>query len=167
MQVLRCPRLPLCSCRSPVFSVCSRWVPPTCPATSADLSEILFIGKYRFIGNTLNTFENFSFVNLSDIIWPSFNPSTERLFIHTTSKSCFSGFQSMFIIDPVKGHAVLTVNCDSVAVQVIQASSGSSESFNIHPSSDSTRCVGILGGLYTDCTAVDMYVTLLLIYFTP
>ena len=41
-----------------------------CPAPSADLGEILFIGKYQsqgVIGNTLNSFENFTFVVPSDI----------------------------------------------------------------------------------------------------
>lgn len=41
-----------------------------CPAPSADLGEILFIGKYQSqgqLGNTLNTFENFTFVVPSDI----------------------------------------------------------------------------------------------------
>jgi len=41
-----------------------------CPSPSADLGEILFIGKYQsqgVIGNTLNSFENFTFVVPSDI----------------------------------------------------------------------------------------------------
>lgn len=41
-----------------------------CPAPSANLGEILFIGQYKSqgqIGNTLNTFENFTFVVPSDI----------------------------------------------------------------------------------------------------
>ena len=41
-----------------------------CPAPSADLGEVLFIGKYQsqgVIGNTLNSFENFTFVVPSDI----------------------------------------------------------------------------------------------------
>ena len=36
-----------------------------CPAASADLGNLLFVGKYQAqgeIGNTLKTFENFTFV---------------------------------------------------------------------------------------------------------
>jgi len=113
----------------------------TCPAASVDLGEILFIGKYQsqgIIGNTLNSFENFSFVVPSDISGPA---SIQA--------------QHDFLVTP-PGHANPAVDYESVAVQV---SSGSSESgsLNIHPTSNSAKCVGILGGTYADGTPVDIF----------
>jgi len=75
----------------------------TCPAASADLGEILFIGKYQsqgLIGNTLNSFENFSVVVPSDISGPA---SIQA--------------QHVFVTTP-PGHAIPTVDYESVAVQV-------------------------------------------------
>ncbi|PPQ69125.1 hypothetical protein CVT26_003573 [Gymnopilus dilepis] len=46
---------------------CGTWA---CPAPSADLGEVLFIGKYQSqggTGNTLNSFENFTFTVPTDI----------------------------------------------------------------------------------------------------
>jgi len=111
----------------------------SCPAASADLGEILFIGKYQsqgVIGNTLNTFENFNFVVPSDI-----------------SGSASIQAQHVFVNTP-PGHAIPTVEYKSVAVKV---SSGSSKSLNIHPNGVNTKCVGILGGTYADGTAVDIF----------
>jgi len=111
----------------------------TCPAASADLGEILFVGKYQsqgVIGNTLNQFENFSFVVPSDI-----------------SGSASIQAQHVFLLTPPR-HAIPNVEYESVAVQV---SSGSSGSLNIHPNGNNAKCVGILGGTYADGTAVDIY----------
>ena len=132
----------------------------SCPAASADLGEILFIGKYQSqgtIGNTLNTFENFSFVVPSDISG-SASIQAQHVFVNTPPVSLFFEL-SICVIDSAKGHAIPTVDYESVAVQV---SSGSSKSLNIHPNGVNTKCVGILGGTYADGTAVDMYVTLLI-----
>jgi len=71
-----------------------------CPAASADLGEILFIGKYQshgLIGNTLNSFENFSFVVPSDI-----------------SGSASIQAQHVFLTTP-PGHAIPSVDYESVA----------------------------------------------------
>jgi len=107
-----------------------------CPAASADLGEILFIGKFQSqgtIGGSLDSFENFNFIVPSDI-----------------SGSASIQAQHVFITTP-PGHALPTVDYESVAVQV------SSGSLNIHPTSDSNKCVGILGGTYADGTPVDIY----------
>ncbi|KAF8874255.1 hypothetical protein CPB84DRAFT_1967012 [Gymnopilus junonius] len=45
-----------------------------CPAPSADLGEVLFIGQYQsqgVIGNSLNSFENFTFTVPNDISGPA------------------------------------------------------------------------------------------------
>jgi len=110
-----------------------------CPKASADLGEILFIGKFQsqgLIGNTLNQFENFNFVVPSDISGPA-SIQAQHVFINTPP-----------------GHAIPTVDYESVAVQV---SSGSSGSLNIHPNGNNAKCVGILGGTYADGTPVDIF----------
>jgi len=110
-----------------------------CPKASADLGEILFIGKFQsqgLIGNTLNQFENFNFVVPSDISGPA-SIQAQHVFINTPP-----------------GHAIPTVDYESVAVQV---SSGSSGSLNIHPNGNDAKCVGILGGTYADGTPVDIF----------
>ena len=58
-----------------------------------------------------------------------------------------------------KGDAMPSVEYESDKVQVSSCSSGS---LNIHPNGNVWATVGILGGTYTDGTAVDMYVTLLI-----
>jgi len=110
-----------------------------CPKASADLGEILFIGKFEsqgLIGNTLNQFENFNFVVPSDISGPA-SIQAQHVFINTPP-----------------GHAIPTVEYESLAVQV---SSGSSASLNIHPNGNNAKCVGILGGTYADGTPVDIF----------
>ena len=132
----------------------------TCPAASADLGEILFIGKFQSQGQTgdfLNTFENFSFVVPSDISG-SASIQAQHVFLLTPPVGLFFEI-SIYVIDSAKAHAIPNVEYKSVAVQV---SSGSSGSFNIHPNGNGAKCVGILGGTYADGTAVDMYVTLLI-----
>ena len=91
-------------------------------------------------------------------IWFCINPSTARLFEHTTSMFCFPSFRFLSLLTLSKGHAIPTVEYKSVAVEV---SSGSS-ALNIHPNGDNTKCVGILGGAFADGTPVDMYVTRLM-----
>jgi hypothetical protein len=110
-----------------------------CPAASADLGEILLIGKYvsqGTIGNTLNSFENFTFTVPSDI-----------------SGAASIQAQHVFLLTPPQ-HALPGVEYSSVKVQV--GSSGSSH-LNIHPNGDNSKCVGILGGTFADGTAVDIF----------
>jgi hypothetical protein len=111
------------------------------------------------IGNTLNSFENFSFVVPSDISGLA-SIQAQHVFLTTPPVSLFFEF-SIYVIDSAKGHAIPSVDYESVAVQVSSGPS-SSESLNIHPNGDNTKCVGILGGTYADGTAVDMYVSLLI-----
>lgn len=129
-----------------------------CPSPSANLGQILFVGIYQsqgVIGNTLNTFENFSFVVPSDISGQA-SIQVQHGFLTTLPVSLFTSFLTgLFIHSATKGPvAIPGVEYTSVAVQVGTAPSA----YNIHPSADSSKCVGILGGVYADGTAVDMYV---------
>ena len=87
----------------------------------------------------------------------------QHVFVTTPPVCLFFSQLSIYVIDSAKGHAIPSVDYESVAVQV---SSGSSKSLNIHPNGDNTKCVGILGGAYANGKAVDMYVTLLLVFFS-
>ncbi|KDR70764.1 hypothetical protein GALMADRAFT_282011 [Galerina marginata CBS 339.88] len=74
-----------------------------CPAPSADLGEILFIGKFvgqGVIGNTLNQFENFTFTVPSDI-----------------SGKASVQVQHAYVLTP-PGHSLPSIEYTSVAVQV-------------------------------------------------
>jgi hypothetical protein len=68
-----------------------------CPAPSADLGEILFVGKYQSqgeVGNSLNSFENFTFVVPSDISGKA-SIQVQHVFVLTPPVSlfcCFKGF---------------------------------------------------------------------------
>lgn len=111
-----------------------------CPAPSADLGELLFVGKYQSqgqFGNTLNTFENFTFVVPNDI-----------------SGQASIQVQHVFVLTP-PGHALPGIEYTSVGVQVSSGSSGSS--LNVHPNGDNSKCVGILGGTYANGVAVDIF----------
>jgi hypothetical protein len=91
----------------------------TCPAASADLGEILFIGKFQSqgeIGNTLNSFENISIVVPSDISG-SASIQTQHVFLLTPPVSLFFEL-SIYVIDSTKAHAIPNVEFESVAVQV-------------------------------------------------
>jgi hypothetical protein len=107
-----------------------------CPAPSADLGQILFLGKYQsqgVIGNTLNSFENFTFVVPSDI-----------------SGKASIQVQHIYALTP-PGHALPGIEYTSVGVQV------TGSTVNIHPDADNSKCVGILGGTYANGAAVDIY----------
>jgi len=76
-----------------------------CPAASADLGEICFIGKFQSqgtIGNSLNSFENFTFTLPIDI-----------------SGSASIQVQHNFLLTP-PGHALPIVEYASVAISVVQ-----------------------------------------------
>lgn len=107
------------------------------------------------IGNTLNTFENFSFVVPSEISGQA-SIQVQHGFLTTLPVSLFTSFLTgLFTHSAAKGFVSIPgVEYASVAIQVGSAPSA----YKIHPSSDSTKCVGILGGVYADGTAVDMYV---------
>ncbi|KDR68876.1 hypothetical protein GALMADRAFT_272265 [Galerina marginata CBS 339.88] len=112
-----------------------------CPAPSADLGEILFIGKYQSqgeFGTTLNTFENFTFTVPNDI----------------SGKASIQA-QRVSVLTP-PGHSLPVIEYTSVAVQVGSAPPPSS-SINIHPNGDNSKCVGILGGTYANGTPVDIF----------
>jgi hypothetical protein len=111
-----------------------------CPSPASNLGEILFIGKYQSqgeIGNTLNSFQNFTFVVPSDI-----------------SGAAAIQVQRSFLTTLPGPEAVPGVQYAAVTVNV--GASGSS-GLNIHPNGDNIKCVGILGGTYADGTAVDIY----------
>jgi hypothetical protein len=62
-----------------------------CPAPSADLGEIIFVGKYQSqgeVGNTLNSFENFTFVVPSDISGKA-SIQVQHIFVLTPPVSLF------------------------------------------------------------------------------
>jgi len=114
--------------------------PSGCPAPSADLGEVLFVGKYQSqgtIGNTLNSFQNFSLTVPSDISGPA---SIQ--------------IQHNFLLTPPQ-HALPNVEYNSLPIQI--GSGSSSSSLNIHPNGDNTKCVDIVGGVFADGTAVDIY----------
>ena len=133
-----------------------------CPAPSADLGEILFIGKFQpqgTTGNGLSQYENFNFVIPSDI---SGSALIQAQHVYVTTPPVSLIFElSIYPIDFAKGHALPTVDYESVAVQVSSGSSVSG-SLTIHPNGNNAKCVGILGGTYAEGTAVDMYATLLI-----
>jgi hypothetical protein len=111
-----------------------------CPSPEANLGEILFIGKYQSqneIGNTLNSFENFTFVVPSDI-----------------SGAAAIQVQHNFLTTLPGPESVPGVQYVAVTVHVGAAGSSG---LNIHPNGDNIKCVGILGGTYADGTAVDLY----------
>ncbi|KDR70767.1 hypothetical protein GALMADRAFT_254409 [Galerina marginata CBS 339.88] len=111
-----------------------------CPAPSADLGEILFIGKFvgqGVIPNTLTQFANFSVTVPSDI--------SGQASIHV---------QDLSLTTP-PGHSFPNIAYTSLPVQV--GSGPSSSVSTIHPNGDNTKCVGILGGTYADGTAVDIF----------
>ena len=134
----------------------------TCPAASADLGKILFVGKFQsqgVIGNTLNLFENVSFVVPSDISG-SASIQVQHVFLLTPPVSLFFEL-STYVIDSAKQHAIPNVEYESIAVQVSSISSRSlnihPNGLRIHPNGNNAKCVGILGGTYADGTPVDMY----------
>ncbi|KAF8878371.1 ricin B lectin domain-containing protein [Gymnopilus junonius] len=112
-----------------------------CPAPTADLGEPVFIGKYQSqgtIGNTLNSFENITVTVPTDI-----------------SGAASIQVQRVSLATP-PGHSIPGIQYLSQKVNV-GSGSGSSGSLNIHPNGDNSKCVGILGGVYADGSAVDIY----------
>jgi len=131
-----------------------------CPAPSADLGEILFVGKYQSQGsfpNTLNSFENFTLVVPSDISGQA-SIQVQHVFVTTPPVSLFCKLSNWVIHSASKGHALPGIEYTSVKVQV--GSGSSSSALNIHPNGDNSKCVGILGGTYANGAALDMYVAL-------
>jgi hypothetical protein len=135
-----------------------------CPAPSADLGEIVFIGKYQSqgeVGNstTLNSFENIT-VTIPTNILGAASIQVQHLFLITPPVSSLLLFYLLFnhvTHSSAKGNTIPGIDYTSVGVQVGPETTSSA---NIHPRNDDSKCVGILGGTYANGTPVDMYVAL-------
>jgi len=91
-----------------------------CPLPSADLGELLLVGKYQsqgVISNTLNSFENFTFVVPSDISGQA-SIQVQRVSLATPPVSLFHKLSDYLIHSAAKGHALPGVQYTAVAVQV-------------------------------------------------
>lgn len=113
-----------------------------CPAPSANLGEILFIGQYQSQGGvgTLESFENFSFVVPSDI-----------------SGAASIQVQHNFLITLPGADSEPKVEYASVAVSVGSSGPSTNSTLNVHLNGNNNKCVGISGGTYADGTAVDIF----------
>jgi len=109
-----------------------------CPAPSADMGLILFIGQYKMQSeNSVETFESFTFVVPGDMAGPA-SIQVQHNFLTT-----LPGPDS----EPGVEYASLAVNVASLA----------SGTLTIHPNGNTNKCVGILGGTYANGTAVDIF----------
>ncbi|KAF8906998.1 hypothetical protein CPB84DRAFT_1878262 [Gymnopilus junonius] len=111
--------------------------------TSAEAGEEevgMVIGIYQSqgeVGTTLNTFQNVTVTVPTDIKGAA-SIQVQRVSLFTPP-----------------GHSLPSIVYTTQKVNV--GSTGPSGSLNIHPNGDNSKCVGILGGVYADGSAVDIY----------
>ena len=94
-----------------------------CPAPSADLGEILFIGKYQSQGeidNTLNSFETFSLTVPSDISG-SASIQVQQVFLLTPPVSLFTTFRTTFLTLLQRDTRSLTSSTPALRLRSLQA----------------------------------------------
>ena len=135
-----------------------------CPPPYETLGETLFIGQYQpqgLIGNDVTSFENFTFVVPNDISGVA-SIQVQHRFL-TTLPVCLRGYDFVLYINNIHviskgGVSVPEVQYTSVPINI--GSTGTTGgTLNIHPTSSDAKCVGIKGGVYSNGTAVDVYVS--------
>ena len=93
-----------------------------CPPPSADLGDILFIGKFKsqgVIGNTLKSFENFTFTIPANFTGAA-SFQAQHNFLVTPPVSLFNKLSEFRYIDSTpQNHAIPTVEYQSLAVKVL------------------------------------------------